>query len=206
MIPTVFGWALDLYAGLAGGHTRPPAPLTKLDRQEALGLTPNDGSSYAAGLDLGIGVHRPGRFGLDVPLLQLRILDLGKHRTTGRNGEGIPTTLVLDEATGALSVLGIGAHLELGHLLVRAAVRPVFEWSIASGTVTQTPASDYATASVATNNPAFAFGADAELEACGLVTPRLGLCAQVTPRLSRTIAGEHGLGNGLFFGIGVQGW
>ena len=211
MIPTVLGWALDFYVGADGGYTRPPPAFTPLDHEVALGVTPNDPSSYGAGVDVAVGVHRAGvdtpigRIGLDLPLLQLRFMDLGKHRTNGRNTDGTPTTLALDEATGTIGVLGIGAHLEWKRLLVRASIRPVFEWSIASGDVTPHDGSS-TSESVSTNNPAFSFGADATLQACGLATPAVGLCAQVTPRLSRTLDGEHGLGNGVFFGIGVQVW
>ena len=198
----ILGWAVDGYAGGTGGYTSAPPPLTRLDDASSAGLTPNRTGSWAAGLDAGLGVHRPGRFGLDLPLFELRAVDLGKHRTTGLDAQMVPTRLDLDEATIAVSVLGIGGHVELGRLLVRAAVRPALEWSVASGTITQGVISN----SLSTRGPSFAIGADADLEICGLVTRELGICVKVTPRLSRTTDGEHGLGNGAFFGVGVQTW
>ncbi len=100
-----------------------------------------------------------------------------------------------------VSACGIGAHLQLGPVVVKASIAPVLEWSTGSGTLTQS----FLTSQVSVD-ASFAAGIDAHLDACAIVKDRVGVCAVAAPRMWRTIDGESGAGNGVYFGLGVQWW
>jgi hypothetical protein len=160
------------------------------------------GGCAAGGFDLHGGLRMRGAVGVDVPLLGLRVVWLTDDARMTLQGSGQTAAMDLREAVGTVALPGLGAHVAVGPLVVKASIQPVLQWVSGSGTVTQ----GFISADISAY-PTFDLGVDANMEGCvtfGRDTP--AVCAVAEPLLWRVRAAQSGAYNGVLFGLGVQVW